>query len=482
MSRRAKIVATLGPATDAPGMLERIIRAGVDVARINFSHVDEEATALRRIAQVRETSARLGKVVAVLADLPGPKLRVRIDAIRQLNVGDVVNFPLPDVAPEEGDIPITDPEVLPDLQYNHRMLLDDGKLQLLARGIINGRLNAVVTVGGLLKLNKGLNLPDTTISIPAITDRDRFALAICAKAGVDWLAMSFVRGPTSADYLRDAAAAVGLPRIPVLAKIERPEAVDKHIAIIDAFDGVMVARGDLGVELPFEKLPPIQKQIIAAARLAGKPVITATEMLDSMTKNPRPTRAEVSDVANAVFDGTDAVMLSGETSVGEYPFEAVQSMANIIVEAERSMKHEGRSFMALQVLRPSDSIEDSLALAACHMAGEIKATAIITPTLSGRTARLLARYRPRAFIVAPTQNAATLNHLAVTWGVQPVWMEKVQTGTGRMGAAVKDAYAAGAVKAGDRVVVLAGHPLEGEGRLPTLRVVKVGEGGASLEP
>jgi pyruvate kinase len=482
MARRAKIVATLGPATDAPGMLDRILKAGVDVARINFSHVSDEVTPLRRIAEVREAAARLGKVVAILADLPGPKLRVRISGSRMLVVGETVKFPLAHTPPQDGDIPITDPEVLLDLQYDHRMLLDDGKLQLRARSIVDGRLQAVVTVGGELKENKGLNLPDTAISIPAITDRDRKALAICAKAQVDWLAMSFVRGPTSADYLRDAAAAAGIPRGPVLAKIERPEAVGKAKEIIDAFDGVMVARGDLGVELPFEKLPPIQKQIIATARLAGKPVITATEMLDSMTKNPRPTRAEVSDVANAVFDGTDAVMLSGETSVGDYPFEAVQSMAGIVEEAENFMRLSGSSFQTTNILRPTDTIEDSLALAACHLAGEVHATAIVTPTLSGRTARMLARYRPTARIVAPVPNPAVLVRMALVWGVQPVPMAALKPGDGRMVAAVRDAFAAGAVKVGERIVVLAGHPIEGESRLPSLRVVKVGEGGASLEP
>ncbi|MGL6073741.1 MAG: pyruvate kinase [Fimbriiglobus sp.] len=482
MARRAKIVATLGPATDSPGMLDRILKAGMDVARINFSHVKDEETPLRRIAEVREAATRLGKNVAILADLPGPKLRVDIKEIRTLTIGDTVYFPLPGVPLEPDDILITDPEVLTDLQYDHRILFDDGKLQLRARTISNGRMSAIVTVGGVLKLDKGMNLPDTTISIPAITDRDRKALSTCAKAQVDWLAMSFVRGPTSADYLRDAASAVGLAKIPVLAKIERPEAVLKAKEIIDAFDGVMVARGDLGVELPFEKLPPIQKMIIAAARLAGKPVITATEMLDSMTKNPRPTRAEVSDVANAVFDGTDAVMLSGETSVGDYPFEAVQSMAGIVEEAESSMRSTGSGFQTTHILRPTDIIEDSLALAACHLASEVHASAIITPTLSGRTARMLARYRPAAKIIAPVPNPQISRRLAVVWGVNAVPMMPLTKGDGRMVAAVRDAFNVGAIKVGDRVVVLAGHPIEGDPRMPTLRVVKVGEGGASLEP
>jgi pyruvate kinase len=463
-------------------MLELLLKAGMDVARVNFSHAKDEALTLQRIAEVREIAARLGKNVSILADLPGPKLRIVIQEHRTLNVNDIITFPLIGTPHEPTDIAITDPEVLPDLQYDHRILFDDGNIQARARTIVNGRLTAIVTVGGLLKKDKGMNLPDTTLSIPAITDRDRRALATCAKTQVDWLAMSFVRGPTSADYLRDAAAAVGLGKLPVLAKIERPEAVIKAKEIIDAFDGVMVARGDLGVELPYERLPAIQKQIISMARLAGKPVITATQMLESMTTNPRPSRAEVSDVANAIFDGTDAVMLSGETSVGEYPLQAVQSMAGIAEEAERTMRETGGSFQTTQILRPTDIIEDSLALAACHLAGEVHASAIITPTLSGRTARMLARYRPSARIIAPVPNPQIAQRLAVVWGVQAVPMAPLSKGDGRMVAAVRDAFVAGAIKLGERVVVVAGHPIEGDPRMPTMRVVKVGEGGASLEP
>ena len=482
MARRAKIVATLGPATDPPGVLERLVAAGLDVARLNFSHVEDEDAPLRRIAAVREVAGKLGRVVAVLADLPGPKLRVKIPAARHIIAGEMVQFPLAGVEPRDGDVPITDPEVLTDLKPGDRMLIDDGKLQLTVVGVVDGRLAATVTVGGPLKENKGLNLPDTVVSIPAVTDRDRFALGICAKTEVDWLAMSFVRGPTSADELRAVAAEYGLGGVPVVAKIERPEAVGRAAEIVAAFDGVMVARGDLGVELPFETLPPIQKAIIAAARLAGKPVITATEMLESMTKNPRPTRAEVSDVANAVFDGTDAVMLSAETSVGEYPREAVQSMANIAEEAERAMRQTAGSYRPGGNLQPGDTIEDSLALAACQLAGEVDAAAIVTPSVTGRTARMLARYRPAARIVAPVPDAKVLRRLALVWGVEPVPMGPLKPGDGRMTASVRDACNAGVVRVGDRVVVLAGHPIEGEARMPTLRVVKVGEGGATVEP
>lgn len=479
-SRRTKLVATLGPATDDPAVLAGIL-AHVDVARINFSH-GTEADHLGRIARLREAAAHVGRPVAVLADLPGPKLRVRIAAKRTLVPGETVAFPLAEATIEPGDIPITEPEVLTDLRPGDRMLLDDGRLRLTAGTITDGRLHAVVSVGGDLLPNKGLNLPDSPLGIPAVTDRDRAALAIAARAGVDWIALSFVRGPTAADALREAAEAVGLAGVPVLAKMERPEAVRNAAAIIAAFDGVMVARGDLGVEIPLEHVPTVQKQLIAAARLAGKPVVTATEMLDSMTAQPRPTRAEVSDVANAILDGTDAVMLSGETAVGRYPVEAVACMARIAEEAERFQRADPRGLLAAAELTPSESIEDSLSLAAARLAGEVGAAAIITPTLSGRTARLLARYRPAARIVAPAPTGTVVRRLAMVWGVEPVMMAPVNPGDGRMGAAVRDAFAAGVVAVGDRVVVLAGHPIEADLRLPTVRVVKVGDDGASLEP
>ncbi len=481
MARRTKLVATLGPATDDPAVLAALLSAGVDVARVNFSHGDE-ASHLRRVAALRDAAAKLNRPVAVLADLPGPKLRVLIPAKRTLAVGDVLRFALAGVSPTGDDIAITEPEVLADLRPGDRMLLDDGRLRLTAGDVRGGRLSATVTVGGELLPNKGLNLPDTPLSIPAVTDRDRAALSIAAKAGVDWLALSFVRTAGAADALREAAAAAGLAGLPVIAKVERPEAVKNAAAIIAAFDGIMVARGDLGVETPLEQVPTVQKQLIAAARLAGKPVITATEMLDSMQTKPRPTRAEVSDVANAILDGTDAVMLSGETAVGQYPVEAVACMARIAEEAERHLATTGVGFLSVGVPRPGDSIEDSLSLAACHLAGEVGATAIVTPTLSGRTARLLARYRPAAKIVAPAPTPEVVRRLAMVWGVEPVLMAPVNPGDGRMVAAVKDAFAAGAIAAGDRVVVLAGHPVEADVRMPTVRVVKVGEGGASREP
>jgi pyruvate kinase len=479
MVRRTKIVATLGPATDAPEVLEAALRAGVDVARVNFSHgaADEH---LGRIVRFREAARRVGKFAAVMADLPGPKMRVKMPALRFLNPGDPVHFSLAAHPTEQGDLVITEPEMLADVRAGQRMLLDDGRLQLEAAELAAGRLRCRVLVGGTLHPNKGLNLPDTPLTLPALTARDYEALAVAARAGVDWVAVSFVRAAAAADEVRAACAAVGLS-VPVLAKVERPEAVGRAGSIVAAFDAIMVARGDLGVELPLEQVPSVQKALIAEARAAGKPVVTATDMLDSMRNNPRPTRAEASDVANAIYDGTDAIMLSGETAVGSYPVEAVACMHRIAVETEGHI-HTTRPVHPHAYAPTGDDIDDPITLAACSLADEVSAAAIVTPTLSGRTAKLVARHRPWARVVAVAPTDAILQRLALVWGITPVRMTPVPPGGDRMATAVADAFAAGTVQPGARVVVLAGHPIAGGPRFPTVRVVRVGGGGESCEP
>ncbi|HJZ57023.1 MAG TPA: pyruvate kinase [Gemmataceae bacterium] len=479
MPRRTKIVATLGPATDDPATLEAILRAGVDVARINFSHGGTEDQ-LGRVGRFRDAARKVGKFAAVLADLPGPKLRVKIPAARPLNPGAMIHFSLSAQPVQPDDLVLTEPEVLADVRPGQRMLLDDGRLQFEAGQTSGGRLAAMVVVGGTLLPNKGLNLPDTPLSIPGVTTRDRDALAVAAAAGVDWVALSFVRGPEAADELRSAMAAVGL-KAPVIAKVERPEAVGRAAAILAAFDGIMVARGDLGVEIPLERVPTVQKMLIAEARVAGKPVITATDMLDSMRENPRPTRAEASDVANAIFDGTDAVMLSGETAVGKFPIDAVSCMHRIAVETETHLEQSGAS-LGSNFTRPGDGIDDPITLAACSLASEVGAAAIVTPTLSGRTAKLVVRHRPWARVVAVSPSEAVLRGLALVWGVIPVHMSQADAGCDRLATAVKDAFAAGTLKPGERAVVLAGHPIEGGPRFPTIRVVCISEGGESCDP
>lgn len=479
MRRRTRIVVTLGPATDRPGVLESLLSAGLDVARLNFSHgVAEDHRA--RVARLRQAAAARGRSVTVLADLPGPKLRTLLRTPRTLLVGQEVVFAEDLSNPE--NIGITEPEAIRDVRPGHRLLLDDGRLQLTAVRVEVGRLIARVEDGGELLPNKGINLPDTPLSIPAVTDRDREALSIAASLGADWLALSFVRGPEAADELRAAARACGL-EVPILAKMERPEAVANAAKIINAFDGIMVARGDLGVEIPLERVPLVQKQLISEARAAGKPVITATDMLDSMRDNPRPTRAEASDVANAIFDGTDAVMLSGETAIGHYPLEAVKAMDRIACVTEEQLA-EGRGpdlIPALHIASPS--IADQITTATGELARSVGADAIVTPTVSGRTARLIARHRLRADVIAPAPSEAVIRRLGLVWGVQAVPLQgDLQRGADRLEAAIRAAFAHGALTVGQLCVVLAGHPIEGGGRSPTIRVVRVGADGRPEAP
>jgi len=475
MERRTRIVATLGPATDRPGVLDSIISAGVNVVRINFSH-GTATDHLRRIASVRETSKRSGRTVAVLGDLPGPKLRVPLQASISLRTGERVT-----IATTPGStamIPVTEPECIGDVQPGQRLLLDDGRLQLVAEKQADDSLTARVVVGGTLMPNKGINLPDTKLHIGALTDRDRQALEAAAHARVDWLALSFVRSPDAARQLREATAALGLV-VPILAKIERPESVERAADIIAAFDGIMVARGDLGVEIPQERVPGVQKRLIAMARAAGKPVITATDMLDSMRHSPRPTRAESSDVANAIYDGTDAVMLSGETAVGDYPLEAVQWMDRIAHETEKALEGDSRYDVKL----PPGPIDDHLTELTCELAAEVGAHAIVAPTYSGRTARLVARHRPAAAIIAPAPSQAICRQIQLIWGVQPVELpEPLPAGTDRLEAAVRAAFRHGAISAGQLVIVIAGHPNAGGQRFPTIRIVRVGANGEPVEP
>jgi pyruvate kinase len=473
--RRTKIVATLGPATDPPAVLNAIIAAGLDVARINFSHGDS-GDHIRRIAALRSAADDAKRPVAILADLPGPKLRARLPAAISLALNQSIT-----IACDSGtaaDISVTEPECVQELKPGHRILLDDGRLQLVTVSNNTTHVVARVTVAGTLQPNKGVNFPDTPLSIPALTARDRQVLEVAARAGVDWLALSFVRHAHAADELRQAARVLGL-NVPILAKIERPEAVEHAEAIVEAFDGIMVARGDLGVEMPLERVPIVQKRLISLARRAGKPVITATDMLDSMRLNPRPTRAEASDVANAIYDGTDAIMLSGETAVGNFPIESVACMDRIARVTEPGLADDPR----FDLILPPGPIDDHITEKTFELARTVHADAIVTPTYSGRTARLVARHRPTPAIIAPAPDRSVINQLALVWGVRAVPLETpLPHGADRLAAAIRSAFRHGALRAGQLVVVLAGHPSEGGERFPTIRLVRVGDQGQSVEP
>ena len=475
MERRTRIVATLGPATDRPGVFETILEAGLDVVRINFSHGDAEEHK-QRAQRVREMAAKRQRPLAILGDLPGPKLRALLTEPMDLAQGQPLTLSRTNV--NSGAFSLTEPELLDNVSTGHRVLLDDGRMMLRVKDAKSDSVEVEVEVGGTLLPNKGVNLPDTELSVPAVTERDKEALAIAAEIGVDWLALSFVRTANAADQLREHLRQLGM-NVPIIAKMERPEAVENHVEIIRAFDGIMVARGDLGVEIPLERVPNVQKTLIGAARSAGKPVITATDMLDSMRNNPRPTRAEASDVANAVYDGSDGIMLSGETAIGKYPVEAVRCMDRIARETET---HIGEEHWR-EVFVPRGEIRDQFTHSTCELAFEINADAIITPTYSGRTARMIARHRPAMKIIAPTPSEAVYRQLAMSWGVTPVlFLTKLNPGDGRIEASVQAAVQAGAVSAGQRAIILAGHPFEGGEELLTIRAVTVGSDGRSHSP
>jgi pyruvate kinase len=483
MQRRTRIVATVGPATDRPEVMQALLRLGVDVFRVNFSHGTRDEH-LARIAFIRKHMTDDTRP-AILGDLPGPKLRVLLDAPITLANGQEV-----DLARKQhtrAALGVTIPEALENVEAGQRVLLDDGRLQMRVLRVEPERVVLKVEDGGPLLTNKGINLPDTDLTMPAVTERDVAALEVAAAAKVDWLALSFVRSASAAAELRAASHALGL-RVPILAKMEKPEAVREAAAIVDAFDGIMVARGDLGVEIALEKVPHVQKRLIALARAAGKPVITATDMLDSMRQNPRPTRAEASDVANAVYDGTDAVMLSGETSIGEYPVDAVECMDRIVREAESEIAHTGYLFTSPlggegQGVRGNLSGDDQITAATCALATDLRADAIIAPTVSGRTARMMARHRPLMKIVAPTADSAVVRQLALVWGVVAVPMRApLRPGDDRLEAAVRAAFEHRAIKPGDLAVLIGGHPIEGGPTIPTIRVVRIGASGEQCEP
>ena len=458
--QRTKIVATLGPASADAKVIGSMIDAGMDVARLNFSH-GEPAEQLERLATARRAAADRGAALAVLADLQGPKIRIGVLAGEgcPLRTGDDCELVAgADTAPAPA-IPVVYERLADDLAPGDHVLLDDGAIELEVRRVEGRRVRCVVIRGGTIRSRKGVNLPGVRVSAPALTAKDREDLATAVRAGVDYVALSFVGRAADVTEAKRAIAELGAD-VPVIAKLERAEAIDHLDGIVAASDGVMVARGDLGVELPPEKVPPLQKRIIAAANAAGVPVITATEMLESMVSSQRPTRAEASDVANAVFDGTDAAMLSQETAIGAYPTEAVATMARIAQEAESapSLVHPPPPAGGLLDVR------STVCKAAVQAAADLRARAIVACTESGATARFVSRFRPRAPVFGVTSRQATFRRMAIYWGVQP--LPAVAPGQ-RIARLVREAddllRGAGAAEPGDVLVVVAGTPPRGAG-------------------
>lgn len=453
MMRHTKIVCTLGPASADPAILAQLIQAGMDVARVNFSHGDHAAHA-ETIAQVRAVAAQMERPVAILGDLQGPKLRVGAlpAAGFPLQPGKIVTL---SIAPATGEIPIQYAELPQLVTPNDRLLLDDGLLELEVIAATATSIQTRVIMGGLLFANKGINLPRADMRIPAITDKDRADLRFALTQGLDWIALSFVRTAQEVldlkGMIRIHGQAGQLPQ--VVAKIEKPEAVEAIAEIVEVTDAIMVARGDLGIEMPAEEVPMIQKEIIRLCNQAGRPVITATQMLDSMIRNPRPTRAEASDVANAVIDGADAVMLSGETASGKYPVRAVQVMDRIVSRAEEGLARRGPF---PRVAGQIHFAAQAIARAATDLATNLGAAAILAPTTSGYTARQLSHHRPGIPIIAVTPNPTVMRQLNLHWGVYPLEATRRNTTDEVVEDAVQLALRRGLVKEGQLVVITAG--------------------------
>jgi pyruvate kinase len=467
--RRTKVVATLGPASSDADTIRRLITAGVNVFRLNFSHGSKE-THRTNVGLIREEAARLGRAVGILQDLQGPKIRIATFADGEVVLEPGAAFKLTCDDDSPGDVErvgVTYTNLCQDVKGGDTLLLDDGRLRLEVTGIHGGTIETRVVLGGILSNNKGINIPGADLSIPALTDKDVADLTYGAELDVDWVAMSFVRSRDDLLLARHYLARAG-SQAKLMAKIEKPSAVERFDEILHEVDGIMVARGDLGVEMAPEKVPLIQKRLIRASLDAGKPVITATQMLESMVHSPTPTRAEASDVANAIYDGTDAIMLSAETAVGEYPVEAVAMMDRIArsVEADEGYQRDMREHYPT----PENTTADAVSLGACEMAFTLNAQLIVTFTSSGTTAQRVSRNRPNVPILAVTPNARAYRQLAVAWGVVPHMSDDIHSTDEMVAVATRTIKTVGLAEPGGRFVITAGVPFGMRGTTNLIRV------------
>jgi pyruvate kinase len=467
--RRAKIVATLGPASSDPQMIARLFAAGVDVFRINMSHTSHERMR-ELVTAIRGVESDSGRPIGILVDLQGPKLRLGTFTGGQATVKNGESFVL-DSDPAPGDATrafLPHPEIFAAVQPGHTLLIDDGKVRLIVSATEPKRMTTRVEVGGRLSDRKGVSLPDSTIPFSALTEKDRSDLEDALDAGIDWVALSFIQRP------EDIAEAKKITRgrAAVMAKIEKPQAVNRLAEILELTDALMVARGDLGVEMPLEKVPGVQKQMTRMGRATGKPVVVATQMLESMIASPVPTRAEVSDVATAIFEGADAVMLSAESAAGQYPVEAVAMMNRIAEEVENDPTY--RSIIGAQRPEPEATGADAIADAAQKIADTLDLAAVVCWTSSGSTGQRMARERPKPPIVALSPNIATGRRLSVVWGVHCVITEDAHDQDDMVERACRIAFKEGFAKAGQRVIIVAGVPLGTPGATNMLRIAYVG--------
>jgi len=470
MSRRAKIVGTLGPASSSKERVAALVAAGLDVARLNMSH-GTHADHLTAYQAARAAGDEAGRSVGVLVDLQGPKIRLGTFASGPvvLAAGDEFTITGQDVPGNSAEVATTYPGLAADVRTGDQILVDDGRVVLEVTNVDGTRVRTRVLVGGELSDHKGLNVPGARLAVPALSTKDEQDLRWALGLRADMIALSFVRGPADAGPVRRIMDEAGA-RLPLIAKIEKPQAVDALPEVLEAFDGLMVARGDLGVELPLEQVPMVQKRAIRLAQDQAKPVIVATQMLESMISAPRPTRAEASDVANAVLDGADALMLSAETSIGAYAADAVATMARIVVAAERECLHATSSLPGAPT-----TTGGAIARAAAEVGAVVNATALVAFTMSGETARRLARYRSPIPLLAFTPLQATRSQLALTWGVETFIVPPVRH-TDDMVRQVQQALLdVGRCGIGDKIVIVAGSPPGTPGRTNALRVHRIGD-------
>ncbi|MFC4075763.1 pyruvate kinase [Salinithrix halophila] len=471
--RKTKIVCTIGPTSEDAETLRRLMTSGMNVARLNFSHGSHDEHK-QRIDRIREVGAELGKNIAILLDTKGPEIRtgeLKVDEV-ELVTGEHFILTTDIIQGDSSRVSVSYKGLSQDVRPGSTILIDDGLIGLEVEEVSDTEIHCLIKNGGPLKSRKGVNVPGVSVNLPGLTDKDVEDILFGIREGVDFIAASFVRKADDVLEIRrlledhDAS-------IHIIPKIENQEGIQNLDAILEVSDGLMVARGDLGVEVPAEDVPVYQKEMIRKCNHLGKPVITATQMLDSMQRNPRPTRAEASDVANAIFDGTDAIMLSGETANGKYPVEAVQTMDRIASRAEGSLRY--RTLFRDRIESQEVSIPDSISQAVVHTAWTLKSSAIITSTESGRTARMVSKYRPRAPIVAVTMHESVMRKLALVWGIYPVKGDAVATTDEMLQTAITVALQSGYVRHGDSVVITAGVPVGQSGTTNLLKVHVIGD-------
>jgi len=471
--RHTKIVCTIGPASENIETLREMIKSGMTVARLNFSHGSHEEHA-NRIKLIRQAADEVGKIVAIMLDTKGPEIRTGLIEGGKINLveGDRIILTAEQVMGTSEKISVTYESIHKDVKPNNRVLLDDGLIELLVKEIIDTEVHCEVLNGGELSNRKGVNIPDILVNLPAITEKDIEDIVFGIEQDVDFIAASFIR--TAADVLEIRKILEEYKAdIHIISKIEDQAGVNNIEEILVVSDGIMVARGDLGVEIPSEEVPLVQKRLIEKCNKVGKPVITATQMLDSMMRSPRPTRAEANDVANAIFDGSDAIMLSGETAAGKYPVQAVETMARIAERTETALQYE--EILGKKEMLPQKTVTDAISYSTSNIALELDASAIITPTASGSTARMVSKYKPKAKIIAATPYLKVAKKMCLVWAVQPILVRKT-TGTDEMiTESVQRTLEAGLISLGDLVVITAGVPVGVPGTTNLLKVHIVGE-------